>query len=314
MDAVVLLIALVGCMSPPEGGHGEAADVPTTWEGVASIVALGDVGKGNADQRRVADAVARVCADRGCDLIVLLGDNLYPRGMDAPDDPRIDEVITEVYRPLDLPTFTVLGNHDWGHGRDAQRAMWQVAWADARAFVRSRGRYYSGRVGPADLFALDTTPLFWGTDTPQVAWLDAALARSTARWKVVWGHHPYRSDGPHGNAGDYEGLGCVPIVDGAAFARVFEESVCGRADLYVSGHDHLLQWISACGTELVVSGSGASTRERIDRGNQPRYAESTLGFAWIELGDAMTIAFYDADATLRFEGVAGGRGHPGPQP
>lgn len=267
------------------------------------FVAIGDVGKGNAGQREVAEAIDAVCARRGCDFVVVLGDNYYPRGMQAPDDPRIDELLTAAYASLDLPVYAILGNHDWGHGRDAQAAAWQVDWARAHPFVRMPERYYRFSAAHADFFALDTTPLFYGADAAQVAWLDDALEGSDARWKIVLGHHTFRSNGKHGNAGGYEGLRWVPIVSGRPLKRFFEEQVCGEADLYLSGHDHLLQWISHCGTELVVSGAGATAREIIDRGNDPRFIADATGLAWIELTERVTVAFHGADGELLFEGT-----------
>ena len=40
-----------------------------------------------------------------------------------------------------------------------------------------------------------------------------------------------------------------------------EDIVCGRADVYLAAHDHSLQWLQpTCnGTELIVSGTGASS-------------------------------------------------------
>src|SRR5690606_19540428 len=128
-------------------------------------------------------AIDLVCRQRGCDLVLLLGDNYYPRGMQAPDDPRIDELVTDVYDHLDLPVMAVLGNHDWGHGRDDDAAAWQVAWAREHEFVHMPERYYSFQAGDATFFALDTTPVFWGDDTSQAEWLADALRRAPTRWK-----------------------------------------------------------------------------------------------------------------------------------
>lgn len=286
------LLTLLACRSAPSF-EPPVITVATADPERVRFVALGDTGKGNASQRRVARAIGEVCAERGCDLVLLLGDNYYPRGMQAPDDPRIDELVTDVYGSLDLPVMAVLGNHDWGHGRDDRAAEWQVAWARRHPFVQMPERYYSFQAAHATFFALDTTPVFWGEDRAQTRWLRDAIRRSETPWTIVLGHHTFRSNGEHGNAGAYEGLRFVPVVRGSPLRRLFEENVCGRADLYLAGHDHLLQWIEHCGTDLVVSGAGATARELVDRGNDPRFAVSKTGFAWIELGDTLRIAFYD---------------------
>ena len=107
-----------------------AAEVPVASPDRLRLVAIGDVGEGNATQRQVRDAIARYCEAHGCDMAVLLGDNLYQRGMETPDDPRMDEIIGDMYGAWPFPTYMVLGNHDYNHALDRQRAAWQVAWAN----------------------------------------------------------------------------------------------------------------------------------------------------------------------------------------
>lgn len=299
----LLALALLGCGSnapfePP------SLAVATADPGRVRFVAVGDTGKGNAGQRRVARAMGQICAERGCDFALLLGDNYYPRGMQAPGDPRIDELVTDVYRELGIPVLAVLGNHDWGRGLDDDAARWQVEWARSHDFVRMPERYYRFVAGDATFFALDTTPVFWGNDRAQDRWLREAVRRAPTRWKIVFGHHTFRSDGEHGNAGAYEGLGFVPIVRGSPLRRLFEGGVCGVADLYLAGHDHNLQWIEHCGADLVVTGAGATARDLVDRGNHPRFAAAALGFAWIELADRARVAFFDDRAERLYEGEA----------
>ena len=58
------------------------------------------------------------------------------------------------------------------------------------------------------LFGLDTNELFWspwfGADD-QYAWFEQEIT-SVNEWTIAFGHHPYISNGQHGNAGTYEGL------------------------------------------------------------------------------------------------------------
>ncbi len=296
--ACALLVACNAAPPPPAS----APDVDVAGA-VVRFVALGDAGEGNGSQRKVARVMASVCAERGCDFGLLLGDNLYPRGMDSPDDADMARVVDDIYAPLGIDLYAVLGNHDYAHGRDDERAAWQIAWARERSSTMVMpSNYYAFSAGPADLFALDTTFVFWHGHGDQRDWLREGLASSDARWKVVFGHHPLRSNGQHGNAGRYEGLPTiVPYASGRAIEALLSEEVCGVADLYLSGHEHNLQWISACGTELIVSGSGAKATPLVDRGNEPRFAISEEGFAWVELGEQMTVAFYTEDGALQFE-------------
>ncbi|MEZ4319563.1 MAG: metallophosphoesterase [Myxococcota bacterium] len=267
------------------------------------FVALGDVGKGNDVQRAVASALGTVCAARACDFALLLGDNLYPDGMTTAGAPRMDEVFTEVYGGLDLDFYAVLGNHDYGRTHVDANAQHQVDWADQHVQFHLPRRYYRFRSGPAAFWALDTDAVFWNGLEPQATWLDDTMGPVEARWKVVFGHHTWRSNGDHGNAGEYEGWSHVPYASGNAVRALFEGHVKGRAQLYLSGHDHNLQSLTHEGVEIVVSGGGASALPLVDRGNTLRAGHASAGFVWVELADAMTLAFYDADAQLLSEHV-----------
>ncbi|MEZ4240125.1 MAG: metallophosphoesterase [Myxococcota bacterium] len=273
------------------------------------FVALGDAGKGNKGQARVAAGVAKACAERGCDLVVLLGDNLYPRGMEADDDPHADERIAQMYAPVGAPVYLVLGNHDYAHGRSRAAAARQIAWAGRTPGVELPANAWVGDFGPARVVGLDTNAVFQFGEDFQARWLREQLDASDAPWKVVLGHHPFRSDGPHGNAGRYDGTRWVPWVSGSALRTLFDGSLCG-ADLYLAGHDHTRQLLEACGTDLVVSGTGASATEIVDNGNHPRFAEATLGAAWFELSadGSGRVVFLDADGAEEagFELHAGG--------
>ncbi|TVQ91065.1 MAG: hypothetical protein EA397_11255 [Deltaproteobacteria bacterium] len=266
------------------------------------LIALGDVGDDSPAQRQVRDAVGRVCKARGCDFLVLLGDNLYPSGMETPDDPRMDEIVGDVYAPLGLPVYMVLGNHDYGQLYDRRRAIWQARWANRTSGFHMPSTTWLTQAGPVGLWGLDTQELYWDDATAQRSWLDRTVQHSTSRWRIALGHHPYLSNGKHGNAGSYEGLPGVPYAAGTGLQRFFEGSVCGRFDLVLTGHDHNLQWHEACGTTWIVSGAGAKTTPLVDRGNESLFEAEHPGFVWIELRpDDATIAFYDETGSAAYE-------------
>lgn len=294
------MIALLLACTPDDLPSARAPAPALADPEVVRFLALGDAGKGNDTQRRVAAGAARACAVLGCDFVVLLGDNLYPRGMESPHDPRAEERIASMYADAGAPLYLILGNHDYAHGRDRERAAWQIAWADERDGVELPANLWFTDAGPVRLVALDTNAAFQFGTGQQTKWLREQLSGSAATWNVVLGHHPYRSDGPHGNAGTYEGLSYVPWVSGNSLKRLFDEELCGQADLYLSGHEHSRQLISACGVNLVVSGAGASATGIVDRGNDPLFAEGSPGSAWVELGPRSgRVVFVDADGNTQ---------------
>jgi tartrate-resistant acid phosphatase type 5 len=268
---------------------------------VVRFVALGDAGMGDRNQFAVADAVERVCASVGCDFAIQLGDNIYNSGVDSAEDVQFDEKFEIPYANIDFPFYPSLGNHDYG-GSGSGYEFWKweyyIDYSDRSDKWTFPARYYRVDAGVVELYALDTNAIVWGMLEDQVAWLDDRVPRSTASWKIAYGHHPYLSNGSHGNAGVYDGRqgdGKDPIGDGAYVKEAIDAAVCGKIDLYLCGHDHNLQWLAeTCeGTEFVVSGA-AGKWSSLHGDNDVWFEEGTLGFLWVEVSqDSLTGVFYD---------------------
>ena len=275
------------------------------------FLVLGDAGEGNLTQHAVAAAMAALCAAKtdaapGCDFALYLGDNFYQVGVSDVHDPQFDAKFEAPYAALDLPFYVVLGNHDYGTGSlDESRAEPQIAYTRRSTRWTMPARNYHFAAAHAHFIALDTNAAMlrevWG-DSGQEAFIDEALiAAAGARWRIAFGHHPYRSNGPHGNAGSYEGQDWAPIVNGEGVAALFESKLCGQIDLYLAGHDHSRQWLApSCGVTLALSGAGAKSTAIIDRGNEAAFAEASPGFLWISIeGAQLTAEFYDQGGALQ---------------
>ncbi len=270
-------------------------------QSVVRFVALGDAGEGNAAQFQVGAAMEQVCAVKGCDFALYLGDNFYDVGVDSFNDPQFQTKFEQPYADLDIPFLVTLGNHDYG----ATSLEWWKPWNQIfYSYVTGFAKfilpfpYYNLRVGHVELFAVDSHAVFlgWGL-AQQSAWLSNALANSTAEWKIVFGHHTYISNGRHGNAGNYEGCPFCGFISGVNVKSFVEGAVCGQADYYFSGHDHDMQWLEpACGTGFIVSGAGSKTRTLVRRDANPTFFEEdgVEGFLWVEIRDnTLTGEFYD---------------------
>jgi hypothetical protein len=304
------LYAPDGAGSDADGGGSETF-VPRAR---VRFLVLGDGGTGDAHQKKVAAVMHQVCAARGCDFVLYLGDNIYEDGVTGPTDEQFRTKFEEPYADLDLPFYVALGNHDYGSlginlfPEDAKSAA-QVEYSAHSAKWNMPHYYYTFREGPVAFFALDTNAILIDLFRPlaeQKAWLDAELSKSDAPWKIVFGHHPYISNGEHGNAGDYRGAVDVELHDGAILKAFIEESVCGKADVYFSGHDHDREWLQpTCGTSFIVSGAAAKLTWLWDRGSASRWADDQKrGFLWVEAdASALTGVFYDEDGTINFEDV-----------
>lgn len=309
------------------------------------LLALGDMGVGNAAQYTVAAAMRQVCIEQGCDAALGLGDNIYAAGVWQADSPEFQRKFEQPYAGLDLPFYMTLGNHDQtflvpGDGGAPWRGDLQVAYGQRQDKASTRwrmpGRYYkvsfAAEDGSAllDAFAFDSGPLApyspsqdarYRHDGPfvaeQSAWLQQQLAASQARWRFAFGHHPYRNNGSHGNAGNFDGMGLKPVPGGRFYQSMLQQTVCDRVDLLLSGHDHSLQLlppVADCGrTAFLISGAAAKTyvadwtRPRVEydaEGHATPYqptpswwqAFGELGFFRLEVStDALQIDAYTVD-------------------
>ena len=279
--------------------------------GSVRFVALGDTGKGNPGQYQVGASIGALCAAQGCDFVMLLGDNFYSNGIESNDDPQWKTAFVEPYAPVNAPFYAVLGNHDCGGdgaGSNLPRCDNELAYGAVNPKWHMPARHYQWQVGDVGFFAADTNRSMFSVDEALRSDFETWLPASTAKWKIVFAHHPYLSNGEHGNAGTYDGLPFVPIANGASVKSFVEDRVCGRADLYVTGHDHSLQWFEATctrpgstvQTQLMVSGAGSKPTTL--PGKQPtHYQSDKLGFVYVVIqGNTLTASFHDATGAQQY--------------
>jgi tartrate-resistant acid phosphatase type 5 len=243
----------------------------------ARVLAFGDFGDGSERQARMAEAMRGYHAKNPFDVAVTVGDNFYPAGMAGPDDPRWDTQFDRLYGSMGIRVFASLGNHDWVLADSPaseiahQSGHWRMP-ADRYTFV----------AGPVQFFAIDTNLI----SHAQLAWLDREIGRSTARWKVVYGHHPIYSDGAHG---DETGLrdALMPILR-------------GRVNVYLCGHDHDMQHIAPeDGVHFVLVGGGGAQPRPVTPGGRSLFAVSKNGFGVIDATrSALTVTFVSEDLSI----------------
>lgn len=296
---------------PPDAGRPDAGPPDAGVDagvGVVRFVAIGDTGKGNPGQFQVGAAVGAHCADAGCDFVVLLGDNFYPSGVSSTTDPQWQTAFVDPYAPVNAPFYVALGNHDYGGdgaGTELPKGDNEVAYSQVNPKWRLPDHHYKFSYANAEFFVADTNRSMFGVDQSVKSDFDTWIPASTATWKIVFAHHPYKSNGEHGNAGNYDGLAVIPIVNGSGVKKFVEDRVCGRADFYITGHDHDIEYMQdTCGTnpatQLIVSGGGAATTTL--PGNQPtHYSSDQLGFLYVVIdGRKLTTTFYDADGGMTY--------------
>lgn len=162
-------------------------------------------------------------------------------------------------------------------------------------------RSYVVEQGDVAFFAVDMTPFAGEAHLGEVgnatlAWLAQELDASDATWTIVFGHYPYDANGKYGPAQ-------------GALRSFLEQGVCGKADLYLAGHEHTMEWLRpqpGCpGTELVVSGAASDPRPLVERGVESWFSlGNETGFFWFEAqGDQLTGRAYSGTGERLFERV-----------
>lgn len=182
---------------------------------------MGDIGVNHRNQIAVGRAIHAARPE----LVLTLGDNVYPDGTER-------EWTDNFFTPLagvlaEIPYFLSLGNHDYV----ANQAQAQIdAGYMPNNNPRGTERYYSFNWGHVHFVALDSQCYSRWTTTPecspaeQKAWLEADLEANQQPWTVVYMHHPAYSSGDHG--------GNPRIAD---LLPIFEKH---GVDMVLAGHDH----------------------------------------------------------------------------
>jgi len=123
--ATFFFIALVAHMrEPSDESHlsSSSSSSSSSASPLLKMFVIGDWGReGLEGQREVAEAMERVAKEFGPDLILSTGDNFYKSGLSSVDDPMFESSFLNLYDGpalREVPWHAVLGNHDYGEGRD----------------------------------------------------------------------------------------------------------------------------------------------------------------------------------------------------
>jgi len=142
-------------------------------------------------------------------------------------------------------------------------------------------------------------------DKKQLAWFEQAISQSTAKWKVVYGHHILWS------------IGGTKYSEGHVLRPLIMPSLCRYADAYIAGHEHDLELLTDdCSKytphsnkgELPLIISGAASKMRGTHTPFAKYQEKqypeyeliwnksfTWGFSRVVLdndSDTLSVEFY----------------------
>lgn len=247
----------------------KAAKVLTKDPTALNFIAMGDWGRNGADhQKQVAKQMGNIAAEVKAQFVISTGDNFYPSGVISAQDPLFKYSFEDVYTDFSLQWdwYVVLGNHDYKSNPDAQ-----VEYSNISRRWKMPARYFAKKFAingdPENqvlLAFIDTNPLIpefyknaeYGTNvknqdtTAQKNWLIQTLADKdpSIKWKIVVGHHPMYTGGSRTEGYDTKAI------------RSSLKSILNQyaVDVYLTGHEHSLQYIKPEGkTHHFISGSAS---------------------------------------------------------
>ncbi|HVN85085.1 MAG TPA: metallophosphoesterase [Candidatus Binatia bacterium] len=351
----VAALTLAGCTFVGGPGSSITGCAGTAWDqsqaapvGAVSIVALGDFG--TAAERRSADvgaALRAFLAQRRItpDAAVLLGDNFYNAGLigrtHCPcwgghvDRVAVSRQLDDVLRPFEFlreqtTAYVVPGNHDYGCPK-LQAIENETNIDSLLPPERTWGERWQFRAGfptaatfddRAQIVFIDSERMIEDGDflAASVDRMRELLSAGAYRWRLVAGHHPLYTNGPHDGAG-WDGalekalyyplhlLLFPPFVYGNEGAyewkyrryrreleRLFSEH---HVDAMLAGHEHALELLAPreSGQPInVVSGSAAKCSPLMRRANTI-FEASKNGFAVLTVtAERMRIEFIGTTA------------------
>jgi tartrate-resistant acid phosphatase type 5 len=274
-----------------------------------NFLVVGDWGRnGNEHQREVAVQMGKAAESLASQCVLSVGDNFYEDGVQSTSDPLWRSSFETIYSApsLQIPWYVALGNHDY---RGIPQA--QLDYATISRRWRMPGRYYkvSGRqIGAPhlDLFVIDTSPLVHkyrkdvhsaiaanvvSQDVPaQLRWLDEQLSRSTAPWRLVFGHHTIYSGG--------SGHGDTPETTELIEPLLRKHGV----QAYINGHDHDLQHIRRGGVDYLCCGAGSEVRP-VQAVTGTLFCAARSGFAALRSSpDSLSVEFRDFTGAILYRG------------
>merc|ERR1719203_2361378 len=259
---------------------------------------IGDFGKIGSAQRSVRDSMASKAASVKADAILALGDNIYENG--ASSTGQMVREWQDIYMQRSgnrRPWYAVMGNHDWRSDGWIMRNF--TTSSRSNGYWKMPHFWHKKRWGNVEAFFVDTQ--IWRGSvssmkskiSEQRSWLESALSRSTAAWKIVIGHHPTWSAGNHGGSG--------------AMKRELDPIMRRYgANIYFAGHDHSQQHIAHSGVNYIVSGAGSkSPRSRSNdypSGSLKKY-QGQEGFASLRICDdsAATLKLFTASGSVGYQ-------------
>lgn len=264
---------------------------------------IGDMGHGTQQQLDVATSMKQLYSKYKPTFVIGLGDNIYPNGCNSIKDVQFQDKFEIPYHILPNDTwYMCLGNHDYGYDLTLKgfkdNSMNQVRYTDYSEKWYMPSKYYSFTKGPVEFFYLDTNidRMSKSTIDTQIRIMKQKIDSSKKKFKVVVGHHTWRSLGDHGNA--------EPKLE-VFFNKLFKDT---QPHLYLGGHDHCKSLIVKDKTTIVVLGTGGESYNTIHTDMSKlhdcilNFFSSSLGVGLLTINKKqLQVAFFNIDGFCEYK-------------
>jgi tartrate-resistant acid phosphatase type 5 len=271
---------------------------------MTSILCVGNFGTGKKEQIDVAELLCYLCRNANCKLILGLGNNIYPDGVTSVNDNQFLEKFEIPYSvlPNNIKFYQILGNKDY-HMKSSVRSQinYHKSGKSFRWIMPFNFYCFTKKFEgvPVEFIALDTNLDKMKNRVSQEKWAINSLYESKARWRIVFGHHPWTAfgiDGKKKHTSDELDTFYKKLVD------------TGKVDLIISGHENSQQHIYIPERpDMLISGVGGYKHKEEDVEAQILLAKE-LQFKSLETGcvkidvfrDYLLVEFYNTDKQILY--------------
>jgi hypothetical protein len=251
-----------------------------------NLIAFGDFGNGKPSQKDNAKNMANYVQHTGIQFngALTVGDNFYVKMKDV-NDWQFQALFEDMYdaRRLNFPYYATAGNHDFEKADQNSKPKLELEQEYSALHPDSRWKY------PARWYRVDfpqgapkplVTALMLDSSMPRMTpaqweeqkrWIDEQLATTPATWKIACAHHPFFSNGSHGDNG------VMQIQWGPIFKK-------RGLDMYIAGHDHDLQHLQVPGWPIsfVQAGGGGQPITDMRRDIRGPFSRKIYGFIHLQ--------------------------------
>lgn len=267
---------------------------------MTSILCIGNFGTGRKEQYDVAKLLCDLCQSIDCKLILGLGNNIFPDGVRSVEDNQFLEKFEIPYKklPENIKFYNILGNKDY-HLKVSARAQINYHYSKKSfRWIMPNNFYCFTKMFnnvPVEFIAIDTNLDVMKNRVSQEKWAINTLLESRARWRILFGHHPWKSFGRNNQVKETS----------SALDVLYQKLVdTNKVDLIISGHENSQQHIYIPDKpDMIISGVGGYTHseERVKSFKELKFKSLDLGCVKIDVTrDELIISFYNITEQIMY--------------